>query len=463
MSTVSASHGLLMYESTLRVPLVIAGPGVRAGTVVRAQVGTIDVAPTILALLGLPAGEGLPGRSLRPALAGQPMHPGPLYAESLYGRLNCRWAALRALTDGGWKLVTGSTPELFDLATDPREQRSRSGDQAERAARLRQQLDQAIQAMAPGGDRVRPTAVTPEQAEQLRSLGYVAGGGGAGGPLDDPSLPDPRPRAGLLDRLQAIEFAAGPSLRPALAEALRIAQQDGGNPFAHLVVAGLATRGGELALAEEALSQSLALDPERTLVRAQLGALLRRRGKLADSERELRRAVAEGPADDWTTRVGLAETLLAAGQLGEAETLLSEVLAKAPEHTLALAARGRLRVMQGRGEEALATLQQAAREGDTDAVLELADAELGLGRTAEAREAASRVLERSNRHPWALGIAGHALVLEGRRDEGLQLLERAMAAGPRRPRVWQRLAAGFEAAGRKDLAAQCRASASGGR
>jgi predicted Zn-dependent protease len=310
---------------------------------------------------------------------------------------------------------------------------------------------------------MRPAAVTPQQVEQLRSLGYVGGGGGGGGPLDDPGLPDPRPRVRLLDRLEAIEYASGPALRPALAEALRIAQQEDGNPLAHLVVAGLAARGGELALAEEALTRSLALDPDRTLVRTQLGAVLRRRGKLADSERELRRAVAESTADDWTVRISLAETLMAAGKLDEAESILSAVLAGAPEHTLALAARGRLRVLQGRGDEALATLEHAARSGDTDTLLELADADLGLGRTAEAREAAARVLERSNRHPWALGIVGHALVLEGRRAEGVQMLERAMASGPRRPRVWQRLAAGFEAAGRDDLAARCRASASGGR
>jgi choline-sulfatase len=458
-----ATHGLLLYESTLRVPLVIAGPGIAAGGVVSDRVGTIDVAPTVLALLGLPPAQELPGRSLRAALAGQPLHEDPLYAESLYGRLNCRWAALRAFTDGNWKLVTGGDSELFDLASDPREAGNRLAGEAERARRLREGLDRAVAAMAPRGDRLRAAAVRTEQAEQLRSLGYVAAGGGGGGDLDEPGLPDPRPRVPLLDRLQAIEYAAGPALRPALGEALRIAQQEDGNPYAHLVLAGLATRGGELALAEEALTRSLALDPDRTLVRAQLGALLRRRGRLVDSEHELRRAVAEAPPDDWTTQVGLAETLIAAHKTDEAETILSAVLARAPEHTLALAARGRLRVLQGRGDEALAALERAASGGGTDAVLELADARLTLGLTEPARAAAEQVLERSNGHPWALGIAGHALVLEGQRDQGLRLLERGLAAGPRRARVWERLAAGFDAAGRRDLAARCRASAAGGR
>jgi predicted Zn-dependent protease len=198
-------------------------------------------------------------------------------------------------------------------------------------------------------------------------------------------------------------------------------------------------------------------------VRTQLGVLLRRRGKLADSERELRRAVAEAPADDWTVQVGLAETLIEERKLDEAEAILSRVLAGSPNHEPALAARGRLRVLQGRGAEALAALERAASGGRIDAVLELADAELALGHAQSAREAAGRVLERSNAHPWALGIAGHALVLEGQKEEGLRLLERALQAGPRRARVWQRLAAGFAAAGREDLAARCRASAAAGR
>jgi arylsulfatase A-like enzyme len=150
-----ATHGLLLYESTLRVPLVAAGPGVRQGGVVRQRVGTIDVVPTALALLGVPAATDLPGRSLGPLVAGRRLDQEALYAESLYGRLNCRWAALRAFTDGDSKLVTGGSPELFDLASDAREERNRATADAGRAAQLRQGLDSALAAMAPGGDRLK--------------------------------------------------------------------------------------------------------------------------------------------------------------------------------------------------------------------------------------------------------------------------------------------------------------------
>ena len=77
------------------------------------RVGTVDVLPTALRLLGVEPPAGLSGRDLGPALAGRALAPQPLYSESLFGRLNCRWAALRGITDGDWKLVRGATSELF--------------------------------------------------------------------------------------------------------------------------------------------------------------------------------------------------------------------------------------------------------------------------------------------------------------------------------------------------------------
>src|SRR5205814_6895056 len=99
------THAVLVYEATLRVPLVLAGPGVPAGRVVSERVATVDVTPTALGLLGVAAPAGLQGRDLRPALAGERLHREAVYGESLFGRLNCRWSSLRSWTDGDWKLI----------------------------------------------------------------------------------------------------------------------------------------------------------------------------------------------------------------------------------------------------------------------------------------------------------------------------------------------------------------------
>ena len=97
------THAVLIYQATLRVPFILAGPGVPAGATVAARVATVDLVPTLLGLLGLPPRPDAPGRDLRPAIRGERLPPEPLYAESLFGRLNCRWSSLRR-----WTTATGS-------------------------------------------------------------------------------------------------------------------------------------------------------------------------------------------------------------------------------------------------------------------------------------------------------------------------------------------------------------------
>jgi arylsulfatase A-like enzyme len=100
----------------MRVPMIVAGPGVRAAGVVKDRVGTIDVLPTAMGLLGFESDRNLLGQDLRPFIAGRSLNLDALYGESLFGRLSCHWAALREWTKGDWKLIVGHETELYNLA-----------------------------------------------------------------------------------------------------------------------------------------------------------------------------------------------------------------------------------------------------------------------------------------------------------------------------------------------------------
>jgi choline-sulfatase len=76
-------HGYFIYEATLRVPLVVRGPGVRAGTRIDGVARTIDLYPTIVELFGFRDSHKPSGRSLISALAGGRMHDEPSFDESL--------------------------------------------------------------------------------------------------------------------------------------------------------------------------------------------------------------------------------------------------------------------------------------------------------------------------------------------------------------------------------------------
>jgi predicted Zn-dependent protease len=324
---------------------------------------------------------------------------------------------------------------------------------------MQEALRVAVRSMAPGGDRARANAVSPEQAERLRSLGYTSGSGGSGG-LDQTGLPDPRRFVRLYERIQQAAATHGPAADRGVEELLLIAKIDPGNPYGQYALGNLAYRTGRLRLADTAYAKALELDPDRPGMRLTYGRLLRDLGRLADSEKQLRLAVEQTTADDARTRISLAETLIELRKLDEAQGILKAVLARWPDHVEALAASGHLLVAAGKAREAIPYLEKAAAGTDPEPFVELARVYLSLGDAGNALQAGQEALRRSSAHPWALAVTGHALILQGKRDEGLLALRRALAAQPRRPEAWQSLAAAFEAAGDSRQAAACRRAAS---
>jgi predicted Zn-dependent protease len=381
-----------------------------------------------------------------------------LYAESLFGRLTCRWSSLRGWVSEDWKLVQGTETELFDLRADPEERRNLAAREPERVERMRSALQAALARMAPGGDAARGAALSPEQEERLRSLGYVTGSGGTG-TLDEPGLPDPRARVQSYERIRRAMGAFGPAVPRALSELEAVVAADPGNPFAHFALGHVAYRDGRLGTAARAFARGLELDPERPATRLPFGRLLREIDRLEDSERQLRIAVEQTTADDGRTRIGLAETLTARGNTAEAERLVDGVLARTANDHEALAAKGRLLAAAGRPLEAVPYLERAGAGPDVEPWVELGELYLRLSQPARARESAERALSRVRGHPWALAVAGRALIQERRRAEGLAALRSAVALRPRRPEGWQSLARAFEDAGQPQEAALCRRKA----
>ena len=118
--------------------------------------------------------EGLPGRSLLAAAAGERTEEPATYFEALSGQLNRGWAPLRGVIRSGEKFIDLPIPELYDLAADP-------GETHNLAATRPQGLDALRGALAPfrAEDRgARPAPESEETRERLRALGYVASGPG---------------------------------------------------------------------------------------------------------------------------------------------------------------------------------------------------------------------------------------------------------------------------------------------
>ncbi len=161
------SHSLFTYEATLRIPLVVWGPGVAAGTSER-WARHVDVLPTLLDAAGLPVPGDLPGRSL---LKPPPQDPtrGASYFEALSANLSRGWAPLRGVIEGGYKLIVLPIPELYDLEADPGETHNLFATDRRRAQELARLLP-AESIWPPSASKV-----SGQEAAALESLGYLSG------------------------------------------------------------------------------------------------------------------------------------------------------------------------------------------------------------------------------------------------------------------------------------------------
>jgi arylsulfatase A-like enzyme len=131
------SHGLMgkqnLYEHSMRAPLLFAGPGVPHGRQIDALCYLLDIFPTLGESAGVPAPDGNEGKSLLPALRGKQK----TIRESIFTAYR---QVQRAVCDERWKLIVYpqiNKIQLFDLKTDPTEQKDLAGDPKHRAEKER--------------------------------------------------------------------------------------------------------------------------------------------------------------------------------------------------------------------------------------------------------------------------------------------------------------------------------------
>jgi arylsulfatase A-like enzyme len=175
-------HGGRLHADQLRVPLWISGPGVSPGETA-VPISLVDVMPTLLELLGVPAPAGLDGRSLAPIVTGSGAPPElaarPLFAMEHYflwedGRRTnapaARTDALQVAVVRGprWYIRDGEREELYDMAADPRQR-------VDLAPHLPESDE--LEALAASRGHVAagrtPLEVPDRIVEELRGLGYV--------------------------------------------------------------------------------------------------------------------------------------------------------------------------------------------------------------------------------------------------------------------------------------------------
>ncbi len=324
------THGFFVYDSTLRVPLVLHFPGRVKPAAPPLAPRLVDVAPTVLDLLGLPPLASVDGVSLRPVLEGRRQELPPAYVETLQPYLGYGWAPLSGLHTGRVKLIDAPRPELFDLSSDPGEARNVHDRDPHRATRLQELLAER----RAKGARATAAADDPQVLERLRSLGYV-GGGTAPAAGDWPrGLPDPKDRLALRARLHESEALLA---RGDLAGAARgfegVLKDEPDNRFALLRFGTALSRLGRYRAAQAPLARLASLDPRQAEARYLLAEALMHAGQWPQAVAEWMEVTRLQPrrAAAWSN---LGFSLLRSGKPTEAVKALEEAVRLEPGEAL---------------------------------------------------------------------------------------------------------------------------------
>ncbi|MBC8206186.1 MAG: sulfatase-like hydrolase/transferase [Kiritimatiellaeota bacterium] len=168
-------HSYFIYESAIRVPLIIKLPGQKEGITVSDPVGLIDIVPTICSLLKIDPPAGIQGQDLSPLLMGEvpDAYDRFIYSESL-GPVRIGVSSLMAISTDRWKYIQAPRPELYDLDADPGEEHNIVKQEPQRARILEDKLKEVLEQSV----RTDPDSkidLDPESIRRLESLGYIAG------------------------------------------------------------------------------------------------------------------------------------------------------------------------------------------------------------------------------------------------------------------------------------------------
>jgi len=450
------THGLFVYEATVRVPLLLRFPGlVMAGIRSDRLVSGVDLAPTLLDLLDLPPMAEVEGVSFAAAARGETLPPRePVYSEAELPLRAYGWAPLHALRSGTHKYVEAPRRELYDLTTDPAESRNLAGERALEADSWSQRLA-TLEAGWPAGPPDAAQVIDAEARARLSALGYAPA---SARPPERTDRPDPKRLVQLhnllLDAQKLMARGAMVEARELLGKALEV---DPLNPAAlelqgtSLCGTGRCNRGLEL-LQAAAQGASRSYQTMRNLANA-----LHLAGRHAEAADAYRTAIELRPlsAED---RYALGNVLFAMGELDGALGSYDEAARLGLDTAPFRAALGVTRAAAGDVEGARAALRRAV---EIDPGLAEGWNQLGIlseksGRLEEARAHYERALAGAQARGDALFNHAKVCLRLGALDEADASLRQLLERHPDYPagrylEAQLRLAQGDDAAARRAL------------
>lgn len=367
------THGIFLYDSTLRIAFMMAGPGVPKGLRVKQQARTVDLLPTVLDLIGEKAPRDVQGTSLVSAFHGKEAPTDYSYAETLYPKINMGWAELRGMRTNRWKYIRAPKPELYDLVQDPAETTNVIGSYPEEASRLEARLKTVIERSGSQGvEHVDTTAVDKHTMEQLKSLGYVGGSSQREYTLTGKGI-DPKDRVAVLKALY-FSVLPGLSVSQRIGTLRQALTQDPANPAIYYHLGDVYSKAGRYSEAIELDQEGIRHGVKNSWLYSRLGYLYLQQGNKDQAIVFYEKAVQSNPSDyDSLGNLGLA--YLDTQRVADAERVFKRILAMGEENASAYNGLGLVSVRRDDMSSARGYFEKAVQLDPN-----LLEAQLNLGR-----------------------------------------------------------------------------------
>jgi choline-sulfatase len=348
------THGVFLYDATLRIPFLLAGGPVPAGVRVKQQARAVDLLPTVLELMGIKASPGIQGTSLVPAFSGKEVSTAYSYAETLFPKLNMGWAELRAVRTTRWKYVRAPKPELYDLVQDPGETTNVIGAHPAEV----QDFEDKLKAVSATTEKVAPAAMDPNTLRQLKSLGYVGGSSSQSAELTGQGI-DPKDRLEVL-RLLHLAVHSGAPLPSRVSMLRQAIGEDPANAALYNYLGNLYAESGRQPEAMKLYQEALGKGVRAAWLYSRLGNLYLRRGNKAEAITLFETATQLNPSD-YESLQNLAVAYREAGRPADSERVLNAILKSGEEYAPAYNELGMTAFQKGDVAAAQGYFEKAAR------------------------------------------------------------------------------------------------------
>ena len=396
-------HGIFLYDTTMKVPLIMSCPGIiPKDNKISQQVRTVDIMPTILDIIKIDIPRFVQGLSLIPVIQGKELNL-ESYAETYFPLISNGWSELKSIRTKKWKYIQAPKPELYSLEDDPGELKNLLDVNGRVARDLKKRLERYEEEISLS-QKAAAEALSSEAREKLMALGYVAG-----------SVPeDKRKRLDPKDMVSIIKD---------ISQGLHLFRQ------------------GRLDEAEKTLIEIRKKDPLNPLVLRMLGNIYQKR-KEWDKAIEILELAVRANSTDVDSFHHLAISYFENDDIAKAMEIARVVLHLRPNYLKTLLFLASVHESMNQAEEALGYLEQAIEVDPTNLEIRLEYAEALMSH--EEYEEAAVVLNDMIRQDPAFDLS--YLVLSSLYEESeqwikaMEVLESAVANGTKNVKILTKLA-----------------------